>query len=144
MRHNRDMFRLACLVCACWLLLAGCGPAPAPLPGFTADAGRGLWQGSAACADCDGIETELMLEQQGDARVYMLVETYRGDDHVAQFIDNGRWQRQAGVLQLRGEQGSRRSYRVLADGRLRASDRHGRALPMPDDAMLMPMAAPTR
>lgn len=144
MRHNRGM-RLfpacGCILAASLFLLAaaGCGHEQAPLPGIAGGDGRVEWRGMAPCADCDGIDTRLLLERDGDDRRYLLVETYLADGGGARFLDRGQWRQSAALLRLEGSSGSLRTYTVLDDGRLRASDWHGEALPGHDDVLLAPV-----
>lgn len=126
------------------LLLAGCQRSPSardanrmlPLPGGSSIE----WQGRRACADCAGIATRLVL-QQGDGRQeYQLTETFLSTGGETRFAEHGRWRRQAALLQLQGDTGSRRAYALLPDGRLQPSDGHGQPLSMEEDVLLVPVA----
>ena len=95
------------------VLLAGCQRAPSdaltPAP-LHAGGATIEWQGRRACADCAGIATRLVL-QQGDGRQeYELSETFLSTGGETRFAEHGRWRRQAALLQLQGDTGSRRAY----------------------------------
>lgn len=143
MRHNRGMRPLPAfrhvLLPLLLLAAASCGREPVPLPGISGDDGRVEWRGVAPCADCDGIDTRLLLERSGEDRRFLLVETYLADGGGTRFLDRGQWRQSAALLRLEGGDGSLRTYTVLDDGRLRASDWHGDALPGHDDALLTPV-----
>lgn len=132
LRHNQDMDRtvhpLLLLVLAC--LLAGCeparGPVEAPLPHIGQADGRAQWRGMLACADCEGIETLLVLERQRDVRRYDLVETFLAGPEGARFAESGQWRLDDGMLQLQGDRGAMRRYALLPDGRLEPRDARGR------------------
>jgi hypothetical protein len=142
LRHNRRMPRLlpACLLLAA--LLPGCEratpPAPAAADAF-ADEGSIEWQGLLACADCEAIDTRLLLQRGGSHRDYVLTETYLAGPEGARFVEHGRWRRDQALLRLQGDDGSKRVYALLPDGRLQPRDGHGRALPPRDDDFLLPV-----
>ena len=139
--HNRRMRALAWFCSALLLLVAGaCERAPTPLPGIAQGDGRVQWQGTIPCADCDGIDVRLVLEREGDARRYMLVETYVAGAGGVRFVEYGQWRQEAALLRLQGGSGSQRTYGLLDDGRLQARDSHGRRLSLRDDALLSPAA----
>jgi hypothetical protein len=125
------------------VLLAGCqrgpstGAAHASLP---VDGGSIEWQGRRACADCRGIATRLVLAQGDDRREYELTETFFTEGGDTRFAEHGRWRRQAALLQLQGDTGSRRAFALLPDGRLQPSDGHGEPLSLDEDALLVPVA----
>lgn len=98
------------------------------------------WQARLACADCDGIETRLQLQRVGPVRSYVLTEVYSARDGDARFTERGQWQQRDALLRLRDEQGARRAFAVLPDGRLQPLDWHGRALSERDDDFLLPVA----
>lgn len=87
--------------------------------------GRIEWQGLLPCADCDGIQTTLVLERAGNARRFSLAETYLAEDG-ARFIDTGQWRSRQGLLELQGDGGARRVYGLLPGGRLQPRDTRGR------------------
>lgn len=129
--------------------LAACdGAAPAgstsspALPPSAMDAGdRIAWQAKLACADCDAIQTRLQLRRDGDARNYVLTEVYLAAGGDARFAEHGQWQQRDTLLHLQGNQGTRRAYGLLPDGRLQPLDRHGRALSRDGNDLLLPAGA---
>jgi hypothetical protein len=125
------------------LLLAGCqrSPSDAVTHVLPADNGRSIeWQGRRACADCAGIATRLVLEQGDGRQEYELTETFVSGGGETRFAEHGRWRRQAALLELQGDTGSRRAYALLPDGRLQPSDGHGEPLSMDEDTLLVPVA----
>lgn len=112
-----------CLVAACDQART---PGDAALPQIANGEGRVEWRGMLACADCDGIETLLVLERQGDAHRYDLVETFLAEPDGARFVESGQWRLDDGMLQLQGERGATRHYALLPDGRLQPRDGGGR------------------
>jgi copper homeostasis protein (lipoprotein) len=98
----RAAIRSLCLL-ACLAVVAACqrdAPAPsagAPAPdapgGAVADFGaERVWQGVLPCSDCLGIDTRLVLRQDGRQRRYRLQETYLGANEPNRFERQGRWQ----------------------------------------------------
>ena len=150
LRHNRGMppIRLACLLpaAALGLALSGCDrppvatPADATMPA-AADGERIAWRARLPCADCDGIDTTLQLQQDGRMRVYTLSETYLAGGGGERFVEHGHWQRRHAWLQLQGDDGARRRYALLADGGLQATDSRGRALSGDAGRILVPVTA---
>lgn len=133
---------------AWWLLaaLAACHRHPAQAPATAAQArldvdGEIQWRGAGPCADCDGIDAQLVLRRAGDRNTYSLAETYRVSSEGARFVDTGTWQRDGALLRLRGSAGSLRVYALLADGRLEARDAHGTPLPDASAAPMLPVSA---
>lgn len=152
LRHNRGMSPIlsarALPACA-WLLsaaLAGCGgpsstnpQATTGLPQLDGGDGRIEWHGELACADCDAIDTRLVLQRGGEVRDYTLTETYLAADDSARFVEHGRWQRDDALLQLLGDGGGMRVYALLPDGRLQPRDGRGRRFPQREDDFLVPV-----
>ncbi|NZA25648.1 copper resistance protein NlpE N-terminal domain-containing protein [Luteimonas sp. SJ-92] len=130
------VFLLAVLSGLCGL--AACGREAAP--GTSAAAEHLEWRGSSSCADCDGIETVLVLQRDGQAHGYRLSETYLAAEGAARFDDAGSWEVEGAVLRMLGEGGSERRYAVLPDGRLQARDGAGRRLRSGDGEALEPVA----
>lgn len=56
----------------------------APLTNFT-----GVYTGVLPCADCEGIETQLTLN---DSKTYSISRKYLGKDDDRPFVSNGRWE----------------------------------------------------
>lgn len=134
------------------LLLAGCrdeSGAEAPAPGASADAappgvvvspaqGEAFelsWLGVLPCADCDGIQTRLVLSSDGERHRYLLEETYLGGDGEGEnrFVLEGDWIEEPG--QVRGEpavvyrldpQGAGRWFWLQPDGALEMLDGENR------------------
>lgn len=129
-------------------MLAGCsGAAPPTAQTILAPArqtgseGRIEWRATLPCADCDGIDTQLVLQRGGTVSQYTLTETYLAAGQGARFVDHGRWQRQLDMLQLQGDSGSQHMYALLPDGRLQPRDRHGQRLSPRADDWLVPVAS---
>lgn len=125
-----------------WLVLAACNPRQPP----TSDAhlsndAQVRWQGLLGCADCDGIQTQLVLQHGASRREFHITETYLAHDQGTRFEDRGHWRRRADLLELKGESGSVRVYALLPDGRLQPRDGHGTALSPQTDDTLQPMTA---
>lgn len=126
--------------------LAACTVEHAPvatLPLASAD-GRIEWRGATPCADCDGIETVLVLERAGDERRYELVETFHAGDGGARFAEAGDWRMQNAVVDLDGDAGSRRQYAVLDNGALQPRDAGGIPFDAAGGDVLMPVEASLR
>ncbi len=158
MRHNSRMSlrrppavptcRLPACVGLLVAVLAGCGAPSQPAsdaaqpPQQLSDSdGRIAWRGTLACADCDGIDTQLVLLRAGSARDYGLTELFLSDGRADRFVEHGHWQRQDDLLRLRGDHGSRRVFALLPDGRLQPRDGRGQPLPPRTDDFLVPMTA---
>jgi hypothetical protein len=96
-------------------------------PPFAEATGQLAWEGVLACADCEGIETRLVLDQQGrdsmlgssNARPrYELLETFLADDGGERYREQGQWQREGRLLRLLSDTGSERVLAIEPDGRL--------------------------
>lgn len=146
MVHNRRMRLLTASLIGC-AALAACGvermPPAAELPIASGDA-RVEWRGRGACADCDGIDTVLVLERAGDARRYDLVETFMAEDGGARFGEVGEWELQDATIDLSSDTGARRRYTVLARGVLRPHDDRSGSLAGNGSGLLLPYEAATR
>lgn len=128
LRHNRGMRSvLPVLVLLGSVSLAGCERAPAPDP--QAQGGYLEWRGVSSCADCEGIDTVLLLQRQDEVRSYRLVETYRVAGSGERFVEAGQWQAEGALIRMQGDGGSLRVYGVLPDGRLQVRNDAGRRLP---------------
>lgn len=108
--------------------VAGCGRDENAGPGTEAGAGSLAWRGSSPCADCEGIETVLVLQREDGADSYRLSETYLTAGDAVRFDDTGRWEMHGAALRMHGDGGSERLYALLPDGRLQARDGAGRRL----------------
>ncbi len=136
----------AWLTIALALCAAGCeraaGPAPPVLAPLEQGDGRVEWSGVQPCADCEGIDTRLVLAREDGRRRFVLTETFLAQPPM-RFVASGRWQHSDGALQLEADDGARLRYALLDDGRLQPRDLRGRRLPGSDgDGMLMPVADP--
>jgi copper homeostasis protein (lipoprotein) len=109
MRLPRPL-RLLALPGLAALALAGCGrssepdPAAAPAereasaPPLAEDFER-TWLGVLPCADCDGIQTRLVLRGEDGARRYLLEETYLGVEGDNAFVQEGEWTEETASLE---------------------------------------------
>ena len=128
------------------LALAACGrETPPPEPASPADADTAQssetaedfersWLGVLPCADCDGIQTRLVLRGENGARRYLLEETYLGVEGDNAFVQEGEWREE--TIQLEGvdtvvyrldPQGPSRWFWVQPDGGLEMLEGEGRA-----------------
>lgn len=108
------------------IVLAACARAPTP-PQVTPQlppGGRIEWRGTLACADCDGIDTRLVLEQHANSRRYVLTETFLAPEGSARFVERGQWRAEPALIRLQGD--NPRVYAVLEDFRLVPGDSRGR------------------
>ena len=110
------------VLCCILVLLPGCRQAtPDPMPGTE----RMEWQGLQGCADCDGIDTMLVLSRADGEQRFEMVETYLVRDTGEPFVDTGAWRFEAPLVRLQGDGGSVRIYAVLGDGRLQSRNVDG-------------------
>ncbi|MBB1473592.1 MULTISPECIES: copper resistance protein NlpE N-terminal domain-containing protein [unclassified Luteimonas] len=126
------------------LASAGCEPARGPdaqLPALGGVDGRIEWRGTLPCADCEGIDTQLVLERQGEARQYALVEVYIALDGSMRFEETGAWRLDDALLSLEPATGGLRRYALQRDGTLQARDAAGMAFPGREGDILQPAAA---
>lgn len=138
---------IAALALALAGMLVACrGPdtaAPAAVAPIENANGRLDWAGMQPCADCDGIETQLSLVNEGGRRSFVLTETYLAAPPV-RFVESGQWRREGALLLLTARNDARLAYAVLEDGSLQPRDPRGRRLPGNDgDGLLAPVAAAT-
>lgn len=96
------------------------------------------WQGELPCADCDGIQTRLQLQRNGERRGFQLVEVFVLGDRGARFVANGSWSREGDLIRTLGNDGSPRVYGLLAEGGLQPRDASGKVFARHADAVLMP------
>jgi len=121
-------------------VLAGCGATPPGGQGaIPATSSAMEFRGQRPCADCDGIEAWLRLEQAGTRQPYRLIEHYRSGERGRRFEDEGEWLAEGDLLRLRSHAGGERVYARLPDGALEARDAHGRALPAAADDVMLPV-----
>lgn len=117
------------------LALASCGESPpadpprAYDPRSTDGQGTLAWQGLLACADCEGIDTRLVLDRDGMQARYQLLETFIAGDDGDRFSEQGQWRRDGRLLRLQSDDGGRRVYAIEPDGRLSLRDADGEAPP---------------
>ncbi|NLA68460.1 MAG: copper resistance protein NlpE [Gammaproteobacteria bacterium] len=112
-------------------------------PGAARDPGAGgdalEWQGRMPCADCEAIDTRLVLEQRGSERLYELVEVYLSVDGDVSFEESGEWRLDHAMLSLEPEGGGIRRYALVHGGALQARDLRGRTLPGRERGLLQPV-----
>ena len=131
----------------CAVLLAACGDAPErdpALPGFdgAVDAGAVEWRGRLPCADCEAIDTRLVLERRGDERVYALVEVFVAAGERARFEETGEWRMDDAVLSLDPGDGGVRHYGLVHGGALQVRDARGQVYPGREHDLLLPACHP--
>lgn len=129
---------------SCVLLLAACDrheTAPAP-DGFEAGAGAVEWRGHLPCADCEGIDTRLVLKHREGERLYGLVEVFVAADGGTRFEENGHWSVDGVVLSLDSGEGGTRHYGLLPGGALQVRDARGRVYPGREHDLLLPAGHP--
>jgi copper homeostasis protein (lipoprotein) len=102
-------------------------------PPLTEDFER-TWLGVLPCADCDGIQTRLVLRGENGARRYLLEETYLGAEGDNAFVQEGEWVEE--TVPLEGvdttvyrldPQGPGRWFWLQPDGGLEMLEAEGRA-----------------
>lgn len=138
----------AALACVALLALAACDAPRTQAPPILAPVeqadGRIAWGGMQPCADCDGIDTTLVLVRDGGRQHFTFSETYLGQP-PARFVTRGAWTREGALLRLQADDGTRLGYAVLDDGRLQPRDLRGRRLSTADgDGLLLPVASETQ
>lgn len=139
--------RRAVAAAACLLALSACDAQRTPPPQVLApveDAdGRIEWRGMQPCADCDGIDTTLVLSREGGRQRFVFSETYLARQ-PARFVTSGTWRRDGALLRLDADDDVRLGYAVLEDGRLQPRGLRGQRLSTADgDGLLQPTASAT-
>ncbi len=131
------------------LLVAGCdggrngaGNRPPAAAQLEAD-GRIEWHAVLACADCEGIDTALVLNRAGAQRDYTLTETFLADDGGDRFVEQGLWLREDELIRLQSAGKGVRVFALLPDGRLEPRDHRGRRFASRTDDALLPVSAAT-
>ena len=97
------------------------------------------WRGVLPCADCEGIETTLFLNQDG---TWIMNERYlNAPKGTVAFGSRGRWARTAEKLVLTDDKGHKRYFRAKGD-KLEAQSPDGKPLSSGRRFMLEPIKAP--
>ncbi len=148
LRHNPHMSPIRTIavfaVLTAVLMLSGCDigkpiTAPAKAVATASTLTNGMeFSGERNCADCNGIESWLRLEQAGKTRRYRMVEVYYGQDHERRFEDAGAWSTEGELLRLRSSQGGERVYARSPDGYLQARGAQGQRIPAIEGDVLEP------
>src|SRR5688572_3045806 len=100
--HGLRLLRILCF--SGLLALAACGRETPPDAGAGSDRAGApestttpaedferTWLGVLPCADCDGIQTRLVLRGEDGKRRYLLEETYLGAEGDNTFVQEGEW-----------------------------------------------------
>ncbi len=131
----RMRVQMACVMLVAGML-AGCGVHDEARPAaFASGNGQLSWQGTRACTDCDGIESQLVLSWSGNDRRYQLADIYFSAGEALRFDVDGVWRNEGDRILLDGGDGTWRAYRLLDDGRLQPQDAPG------GEDVLMPSGA---
>ena len=130
------------LLCAS-ALAAGCAreEGRGDAPGEATAAGELEWRGVMPCADCEAIDTRLVLERRGGVQQYALVEVYVALDGSMSFEETGEWRMEHAVLSLESEGGGLRRFGLVHGGALQPRDRRGHPLPGREATLLLPVEA---
>lgn len=96
------------------------GEATGPIADF---GGERVWQGVLPCSDCLGIDTRLVLREQGGRRRYRLEETYLGAPEPNRFEREGGWSETrvgrddaAGIVYVLDPERAPRRFQLQPDG----------------------------
>jgi copper homeostasis protein (lipoprotein) len=85
-----------------------------------------VYEGVLPCADCEGIQTALLLRPDG---VYFLRSEYLGEPAGDNgFMDYGRWRERGGIIALEGMSGTPRFFSVESAIRVRLLDTEGQPI----------------
>lgn len=139
MGHNPGMphlSRVALLATAAALVVA-CDASPPQAGVLAAPTTSAMeFRGERPCADCDGIDSWLRLEQAGARQRFRLVEHYHGRGGERRFEEEGEWFAEGDLLRLRSGHGGERVYVQIEAGVLQARDGRGRPLPAAADDVM--------
>jgi copper homeostasis protein (lipoprotein) len=101
--------------------------------------GERTWQGVLPCSDCLGIDTRLVLRQDGNRRSYVLEETYLGASEPNRFEREGRWVEMlegsddaAGTVYVLDPDRAPRRFRLQPDGGVELLTGGGAGAPAPE------------
>lgn len=121
--------------------VAARSPAPAGPSRVLASDDQRLWQGVLPCRDCLGIDTRLLLSEQGGQRRFTLQEIYVGAGDGKPFERSGPWiettqriGKDDATLVVLDPDGAATAIRQLPDGTLELLGPDGQ--PSPDGASL--------
>jgi copper homeostasis protein (lipoprotein) len=144
LRTTRFVLFLSCLLVAACQREAPSSSADAakedaptgPIADFGAER---VWQGVLPCSDCQGIDTRLVLREEGKTRRYRLEETYLGASAPNHFERNGRWTQSRvpttgapAVLFVLDPERAPRRFRLEPDGGLELLTGDADAPPAPE------------
>jgi len=121
---------------------AGCARESADTAGTTPPAlgeGAAEWRGRLPCADCEAIDTRLVLERQGGRDRYRLVEVYVAVDGSQSFDEAGEWRLDGQLLSLEPGTGGLRRFALVGGGALQVRDPQGQAFPGREHDLLLPV-----
>lgn len=101
--------------------------------------GERIWQGVLPCSDCLGIDTRLVLREQGGRRRYRLEETYLGAPEPNRFEREGGWAQSrdgrddaAGTVYVLDPDRAPRRFRLQPDGGIELLTGSTDATPAPE------------
>lgn len=132
-----------CLL-ALGLAIAGCsrGDGGTATPPPLGDGDVAEWRGTLPCADCQGIDTRLVLERRDGVQSYRLVEVYAAVDGSQSFDESGEWTLERQLLSLAPGTGGLRRYAVVGGGALQVRAPDGRVFPGREHDLLLPAGGP--
>lgn len=127
------------------VLTAGCtreqgpGDADGAVPGLDPGQGTVEWRGAMPCADCEAIDTRLVLGRDADTQRYELVEVYVAVDGSVSFEERGEWRLHHTLLSLEPDTGGLRRYALVHGGALQVRDLRGHTLSGREEDLLRPV-----
>lgn len=101
--------------------------------------GAAEWRGRLPCADCEAIDTRLVLERQAGRDRYRLVEVYVAVDGSQSFDESGEWRLDGQLLSLEPGTGGLRRYALVGGGALQVRDPQGQVFPGREHDLLLPI-----